>query len=32
MALELLKHGVDTSVIAKSSGLSKEEIIALKKQ
>ncbi|EGL16976.1 hypothetical protein HMPREF9413_4112 [Paenibacillus sp. HGF7] len=32
MALELLKHGVDTAAIAKSSGLSEEEIIALRKQ
>ena len=32
MALELLKHGVDTAVIAKSSGLSEEEFIALRKQ
>lgn len=32
MALELLKLGVDTAIIAKASGLSEAEIIALKKQ
>ncbi|MNC16858.1 PD-(D/E)XK nuclease family transposase [compost metagenome] len=31
MALELLKLGVDTTIIAKASGLSEAEIIALKK-
>ncbi|MBJ6361718.1 PD-(D/E)XK nuclease family transposase [Paenibacillus sp. GCM10012307] len=32
MALELLKLGVDAAIIAKASGLSEAEIIALKKQ
>ncbi|WP_309248978.1 PD-(D/E)XK nuclease family transposase [Paenibacillus sp. MZ04-78.2] len=32
MTLELLKLGVDTSIISKASGLSEAEIIALRKQ
>jgi hypothetical protein len=32
MALELLRLGVDTAIIAKASGLSEAEIIAQKKQ
>uniref|UniRef100_UPI002ED802F5 hypothetical protein n=1 Tax=Cohnella fermenti TaxID=2565925 RepID=UPI002ED802F5 len=32
MALELLRLGVDTAIIARASGLSEAEIIALRKQ
>jgi predicted transposase/invertase (TIGR01784 family) len=31
MALELLSHGVEISIIAKASGLSESEILAMKK-
>ncbi|GIO03549.1 hypothetical protein J5TS2_42170 [Brevibacillus halotolerans] len=32
MALELLKLGVDTSIIAKASGMTEAELVALREQ